>query len=354
MTPATAVAEIRRVLICDDSRTYGLGLSRLLARDPQIEVVGVCPDAEATLARLAELDPEPHLVTMDLELPGMSGSEAIERIMNVHPVPILVLAGGVQRGSAQALAALGAGALEVLCKDTLDFRDPGGADARAFCRRVKLLSRIPVLHHPRAGLVRDRHTAGGPGSPRDASVIGICASVGGPPALASVLAALPASFAIPILVVQHITNGFTEGFARWLDGQVPLPVRLAAPGAAGAGIWVAPEGAHLALGPGGRIRLDDGSAGDLHRPSADVLLRSVATGARATGVAVVLTGMGRDGAAGLGEVRRAGGLTIAQDEASSAVYGMPKAAAEQGAEMVLEPARIGERLRTLRRAAVTS
>jgi two-component system chemotaxis response regulator CheB len=354
MTPETGVAEPRRVLICDDSATYAAGLSRLLARDPEIEVVGICPTAEATLTRLAQLERKPHLVTMDMELPGMSGAEAIELIMSSHPVPILVLAGGVERGSAQALASLGAGALEVLRKDALDFRDPGGTDARAFRRRVKLLSRVPVLHHPRGALGRDRHTAGGMGTPRSASVIGICASVGGPPALASVLAALPAGFPIPILIVQHITRGFTEGFARWLDDQVALPVRLAAPGLAAPGIWVAPEGAHLTLGVTGRLLLDEEPAAERHRPSADVLLRSIATSARASGVAVVLTGMGRDGAEGLGEVRRAGGLTIAQDEASSAVFGMPKAAAEHGAELVLPPAMIGSRLRTLRRPEVAS
>ncbi len=317
-------------------------------------MVGICSTAEATLARLAQLDPKPHLVTMDMELPGMSGGEAIELIMSAHPVPILVLAGGVERGSAQALASLGAGALEVLCKDRLDFQDPGSADARAFRKRVKLLSRVPVLRHPRGALGPARHAAGGHGTPRSASVIGICASVGGPPALASVLGALPAGFAIPILVVQHITRGFTEGFAHWLDDQVALPVRLAVPGLAGPGIWVAPEGAHLALGAGGRLGLDDRTDAGPHRPSADVLLRSVAAFARADGVAVVLTGMGRDGAAGLGEVRRAGGLTFAQDEASSAVFGMPKAAAEQGAQLVLAPAMIGSRLRTLRRAGVAS
>jgi two-component system chemotaxis response regulator CheB len=354
MTPATAAAEVRRVLICEDSQTYAAGLSRLLARDPEIEVIGVCPSAEATLARLAQLDPRPHLVTMDMELPGMSGGEAIEQIMSAHPVPILVLAGGVERGSAKALASLGAGALEVLCKDTLDLSDPRGTDARAFRTRVKLLSRVPVLHHPRGGLGRGRHAAAALSAPRSASVIGICASVGGPPALASALGMLPAAFAIPILVVQHIASGFTEGFARWLDDQVPLPVRLAAPGLVGPGIWVAPEGAHLVLDRTRRLSLDDHTDAGPHRPSADVLLRSVAKGAKADGVAVVLTGMGKDGAAGLGEVRRAGGLTIAQDEASSAVYGMPKAAVEHGAEFVLEPTRIGALLRTLRRAGVAS
>jgi two-component system chemotaxis response regulator CheB len=351
MTLPTAAGEARRVLICEDSQTYAAGLSRLLARDPQIHVIGVCSSAEETLARLASAEPKPHLVTMDLELPGMSGGSAIEQIMSVQPVPILVLAGGVQRGSETAAASLGAGALEVHSKDDLDFRDPSGEDAHAFRTRVKLLSRIRVIHHPRGGLNR---RSSRPDAPRGASVIGICASAGGPQALASVLAGLPATFEIPILVVQHMANGFIQGFAEWLDDQVPLNVRLAGPGPAGPGVWVAPEGAHLALGAAGRLVLDEDGASGPHRPSADVLLRSVATGAGADGVAVVLTGMGRDGAPGLGEVRRAGGLTIAQDEASSAVFGMPRAAAECGAELVLGPARIGERLRTLRPVGIPS
>ena len=342
-----ATREVRRVLICEDSQTYAAGLSRMLARDPEIEVVGVCSSAEETIARLAQSGPKPHLVTMDLELPGMSGGDAIEQIMGAQPIPILVLAGGVERGSETALASLGAGALEVVSKDALDLRDPDGVSARAFRKRVKLLSGIRVLHHPRAGL--KRRTPDDPASTRRASVIGICASAGGPQALVAVLSEIPATFAIPILVVQHIAPGFIEGFARWLDDQVPLPVRLAGAGRSGPGIWVAPDESHLALNGGAnRLVLDTGEHAGLHRPSADVLLRSIAAGAGADGVAVVLTGMGRDGADGLGAVKRAGGLTMTQDEASCAVFGMPKAAAERGAEFVFGPATIGQRLRTLR------
>jgi two-component system chemotaxis response regulator CheB len=341
--------EARRVLICEDSQTYAAGLSRLLGRDPEIDVVGVCGSAEETMARLARLEPKPHLVTMDLELPGMSGGDAIEQIMNVQPVPILVLAGGVQRGSKKALASLAAGALEVLSKDELDLRDPDGADAHAFRRRVKVLSGVRVLHHPRAAL-GGRDAVNGSGPARRASIIAICASAGGPHALASLLAEIPASFAIPILVVQHMATGFTEGFAGWLDDQVPLPVRLAGAGPAAPGVWVAPEGAHLVVTGTSRLARDAREHAGPHRPSGDVLLRSVAAGAGACGVAVVLTGMGRDGADGLSAVKRAGGLTIAQDEASSTVFGMPKAAVERGAELVLGPAEIGHRLSALRLA----
>jgi two-component system chemotaxis response regulator CheB len=338
--------EVRRVLICEDSATYAAGLSRLLSRDPEINVVGVCVSAEETISRLAQLEPKPHVVTMDLELPGMSGGAAIEQIMNVQPVPILVLAGGVERGSQKAVASLGAGALDVLSKDALDLRDPDGADARAFRRRVKVLSGVRVMHHPRAGLGRRQATNGSAATGR-ASVIAICASAGGPHALAAVLAEIPADFEIPILVVQHMAKGFTEGFVNWLDDQVPLSVRLAGAGPTAAGVWVAPEGAHLVVDGANRLALDQRDDGGPHRPSADALLRSVAARAGTSGVGVVLTGMGRDGADGLGEVKRAGGLTIAQDQASSAVFGMPKAAAEQGAKLVLAPAQIGHRLATL-------
>jgi two-component system chemotaxis response regulator CheB len=342
-----ACREVRRVLICDDSQTYAAGLARLLSRDPEIEVVGVCTTAEEAIARLTGPGPKPHIVTMDLELPGMSGATAIEQIMSVQPVPILVLAGGVERGSRTALATLGAGALDVLSKDGLDLSDPGGPDALVFRERVKLLSDVHVMHHPRA-VLRGPPATGAAGPAGGASVVGICASAGGPQALASVLAEVPATFAIPILLVQHISPGFIAGFARWLDDQVPLAVRLAEPGRTYPGIWVAPEGAHLVLAGARRLGLEQRADAGPHRPSANVLLHSIALHAGSESVAVVLTGMGRDGADGLGAVRRAGGLTIAQDEASSTVFGMPMAAIECGAEFVLGPADIGRRLARLR------
>ena len=344
------VAAVRRVLICEDSQTYAAGLSRLLRRDPEIDVIGVCVSAEEVIARLSQIEPKPDLVTMDLELPGMSGGEAIEQIMSVLPIPILVLSGSVERGSRTALAALAAGALDAVPKDGLDLLDLDSACARDFRRRVKLLAGVRVIRHPRAGLSQGQPTR--QVSPGAASIIGVAASAGGPQALAAVFAEIPGTFAIPILVVQHIGQGFAEGFARWLDGQVPLAVRVASDGGTPApGIWMAPDGAHLCLDHAGRLALDTHTDAGLHRPSADVLLRSLAAHAGRDAVAVVLTGMGRDGADGLAEVRRAGGLTIAQDEASSAVFGMPKAAAQGGAELILAPIDIGRRLRALRPVA---
>lgn len=343
----------RRVLICEDSKTYAAGLTRLLRRDPEIDVVGVCSSAEDVIVRLSRLAPRPDLLTMDLELPGISGGDAIEQIMSVLPIPILVLSGSVERGSPAALAAVAAGALDAVSKDGLDLLDLDGERAQAFRRRVKVLSGVRVIRHPRARLSRCRPAA--PASAGSASVIGVAASAGGPQALAEVLREIPGGFPIPILVVQHIVEGFAAGFARWLDAQVPLAVRVATDGAAAdPGVWVAPDGAHLTLDGAFRMALDTRTDAGLHRPSGDVLLRSLAAHAGREAVAVVLTGMGRDGAEGLDAVRCAGGLTIAQDEASSAVFGMPRAAAERGAELVLGCAGIGRRLGALRPVARVS
>jgi two-component system chemotaxis response regulator CheB len=337
-------ARARRVLVCEDSKTYALGLSRLLEYDREFEVVAVCETAEDAIARLPGLKPD--LVTMDLELPGMSGVEAIEQIMSAFPVPILVLSGHVEHRSERALLALAAGALDAVPKHDLDLADPRSALAATLRHRAKVLSGVKVIRHPRARLGK---SYAHPSWSRTASIVGICASTGGPPALASLLASVPATFPLPILVVQHIAGGFVDGFAKWLDGEVPLPVRLAVPGSRPAhGVWIAPEGAHLLVDDTGRLRLDEEPVSARHRPSGDILLHSLAATARANAVAVVLTGMGRDGAEGLGAVQRAGGMTIAQDEATSAVYGMPRAAAECGAEIVLPLQRIAARLTALR------
>jgi two-component system chemotaxis response regulator CheB len=168
------------------------------------------------------------------------------------------------------------------------------------------------------------------------SVIGICTSTGGPRALETILAGLPATFPIPLLVVQHMTAGFTEGLASWLAHRSALPVALAAdeqPLTAGA--WIAPDGAHLKLDTGMNLVLDSQTEAGHHRPSGDVLLASLAAAAGSGAVGVVLTGMGRDGAKGVEAVRQAGGRVIAQDERTSAIFGMPRAAAEAGVDMVL-------------------
>ena len=333
----------RRIVICEDSRTYAAALSRALRHDGDLEVVAVFATAEEAIGALPRLQPD--LLTMDLELPGMSGLEAVEHVMSLRPLPILVVSSYV--GVELAAAVLAAGALDAVRKDELDLLDPEGADAVALRRRVRVLAGARVIKHPRAHLRVAAGIAGSIG--RTAAAIGVIASTGGPPALSTLLSTLPAGFAVPVLVVQHIAHGFTEGLARWLDQTVPLPVALAVDGQRlRPGIWVAPEGAHLVVRPGARLALDTRSSAGAHRPSGDVLLTSMAESLGRLAAGVVLTGMGRDGAVGLGRIARAGGLTIAQDEPTSAVFGMPRAAAEAGAEAVLPLRDIAGRLLALR------
>ena len=225
-------------------------------------------------------------------------------------------------------------------------RGPASMAGAAFRQRIRVISHATVLRHPRARLAGQSPV---PGQPRVASAVGMCSSAGGPPVLAQVLGGLPAGLQVPILVVQHISSGFTESLTHWLDQKSPLPVRVAEDGQlAGPGVWIAPEGAHLVLNATGRMSLDRTTIVGHHRPSGDMLLTSIATAAGRRGVAVVLTGMGNDGAAGTAAVHAAGGFTITQDEASSAIYGMPKAAFERGADIALPPEQIIKALAALR------
>src|SRR5450755_1125483 len=332
-----------RVLICDDSPAYAAALRQMLEHDGDIEVCATFGSAEEALPALSRL--EPGLVTMDIELPGMDGLKAVEDIMSARPLPILVLSGELGYPSDRAAAALAAGALEALAKNDLDLRDPASAAGATFRQRVRVLGRAHVIRHPRARLsgrtARLSGRSARPRTARRASVIGVCASTGGPHILARLLGALPADYPVPLLVVQHMATGFTDGLVRWLDQTARLPIGLAVAGArADPGAWVAPEGAHLTLAATGRLVLDRHTEAGPHRPSGDVLLSSIAAIAGRAGVAIVLSGMGGDGAAGAAAVRDRGGLAIAQDEQSSAVFGMPKAAIDLGAEIVLPPADI--------------
>lgn len=335
-------ADIARIAICEDSSVYADALTAFLERDADLRVVGRCTTAEELLGMLPRMRPD--ILTMDLELPGISGPDAVKAVMDAHPLPVLVLSAHTPRGSELAAAALGAGALEAQPKGELRLDSADSPAAVAFRRRVKRLARARV-----AGIRSPGMTGGRRRWPaldgRRPSVVAICASTGGPPALRRILGLLPRDYPLPILIVQHTTSGFTEPLARWLDETVALPVRLAAHGArATPGAWVAPDDAHLVLGGSRRLRLDRHTPGYRHCPSGDMLLRSAAESAGAQAAAVVLTGMGRDGGEGVAAVRAAGGLTIAQDEATSAIYGMPQAAAERGAELILPVNEIGSAL----------
>jgi two-component system chemotaxis response regulator CheB len=316
-------------------------LARVLQAEGDIEVVGTYGTAEQLLAALPNLRAD--LVTMDLELPGIDGIAAIRQIMRGRPLPIVVLS---SHAGEQATEALAAGAVDVLHKGEVGLRDADGAEGIALRRRVRRLSRLRVVAPP-AAAPRVRQPLR-PVSHHAVRAIGIAASTGGPSALRDVLAHLPAVPAVPVIVVQHMTKGFTDGLARWLDQGVPPSVRLAVDGTpATPGVWLAPDGAHLLVDRSLTLRLDRRDDGAPHRPAADVLFLSLADALAPDVAVVVLTGMGDDGARGVAAVVAAGGLAIAQDEASSAVAGMPRAAVSAGAGIVLPLTDIGPTLAAL-------
>lgn len=326
-----------RVLICDDSRSYREAMRWFIERDSDLRVVDAVASGEEALERLATARPD--LVLMDLELPGMDGVETVQRILAAQPVPILMLSAHTGRGSLEAARAMSAGAIDARSKLEITPADPMSPHAVAFRRYLKRLSHARVAGRRRP--VQQPVTASRK-LPGAASVIGIAASTGGPRALEQVLRALPAEFPLPVLVVQHITTGFLEGLLSWLGSVVKLPVARAVEGAPlKQGIWFAPEDVHLAVGSDGALRLDRETVSGWHRPSADVLFTTMAASLGKGAVGVVLTGMGSDGADGVAAIRAHNGFTIAQDEQSSAIYGMPKAAAERGADLILPIEEIG-------------
>jgi two-component system chemotaxis response regulator CheB len=289
------------------------------------------------------------VIVMDLEMPRIDGYEATRRIMERVPTPIVMVSAHASQFDSKVFEALRVGALVLLNKP----EGPGHPDAAAAALRlvatVKLMAEVRVV---RRWAAREpaRPTASVAINGRRIRVVAIGASAGGPPTVAEILAELPATLPCPVLLVQHIATGFAAGLAEWLARSTALAVRLAEDGAAARPgvVYVAPDGVQMGIGADGGITLTDEVEADGFRPSASYLMRSVARAHGASAIGVLLTGMGRDGAAGLLELRNAGGITIAQDRESSVVFGMPMEAIRLGAaEHVLPPSRISETIRTL-------
>lgn len=288
----------------------------------------------------------PDVVTMDMMLPVMSGLSATEYIMAHCPTPILIVSSSTNRGELfRTYEALAAGAVEVLEKPRGD--EPDGAWEATFLSTLKLVSRIKVITHLRArlrtrsqALTLDREDARPlePEHPRQ--VIAIGASTGGPGALVSVLQAIPRGFRPPILIVLHIGEPFGVAFPERLGGRIDRAVAFATPGetisSLAGQVRMAPPGRHLIVRDG-CLHLSAEPERHYCRPSVDVLFESVARDVGPAAVGCLLSGMGRDGAAGLLAIRQAGGFTIAQDEATSVVYGMPREAALMGAAVRVLP-----------------
>ena len=350
-----------RVVLAEDSPTTREYLLWLLGAHPGLAVVAVAGDGDEAVEQVA--DARPDVVLMDVYMPRQNGYAATRAMMERTPTPIVLMSASFEPNEVDmTFEALQAGALAVVQKPA----GPAQTDdacARRLIDTVRLMSEVRVVHRwsARGQGIRD----GGmeleaPGtwnlSPQTSSatsnlrVIAMGASTGGPGALMQVLGSLPPTLRAAVLIAQHITPGFASGFADWLGRTSGRPVKLAAhedqiaPGV----VYVAPDGAHLGLHASGRIQLSQAEVEGGSCPSATHLFRSVAHAYGRSAAGVLLTGMGRDGAAGLLELRRAGGTTIAQDDQSSIVYGMPGEAVRLGAAMhVLPPDQIGRLLGAL-------
>lgn len=332
-----------RVLLVDDSRVHRSALTSLLGRASGIELVGVAADGEEGVELTKRL--RPHVLLMDVQMPKLDGLEATREIMATCPTPILLMtaAHDLSREVDLGMRALAVGALDLISKPDLDDLR---ADVSPLIERLRLLARVPVISHPRGR--RGRSSAdmlaarrGSTGFFKRASrVVAIVASTGGPRALTVLLGGLPTGLRAAVVIVQHIEASFEEGLARWLDDHCRLEVALAKDGMDlfEGRVYLAPQGRFAEVTDARRVALvDDPTHVGMHCPSGDRLLRSAAGcyGPRALGV--VLTGMGRDGADGLLAIRQSGGKTIAQDEATSVVYGMPQAAVANGAAQQVLP-----------------
>ncbi len=328
-----------RVMIVDDSPVVQQLLFKIFSLAPDIYVAGIANNGEEALTMLSSAKPD--VITMDMRMPGMNGLEATRRILETYPVPVVIVTASKNAHEvASSFQAMGNGALAVLEK-------PPGVEHPNFkqaCEKliatVKSVSEIKVVRRrlnssqkrttPRITLpVREQiHRP-------EVEIVGIGSSTGGPPVLQKILTALPEKFPIPLVIVQHIARGFSDGLVEWLNSSSRLPVRLAREGERlQAGYcYLAPDDAQMKIDGSRSIRLTDDPPENGVRPSVSYLFRSLSRGFGSRAAGVLLSGMGRDGAVELKQMREKGGFTIAQDRASSVVHGMPGEAIKMGAAM---------------------
>ena len=316
-----------RVLVIDDSALVRNVLSRALAAYEEIDIVGAAADPYEARDLIVEL--EPDVITLDVELPHMDGITFLRKVMHYHPLPVIVVSSFTPRGSTLALDALQAGALDVVCKP--HHGHPLSSMAADLAEKIVAAAQADA-RHSRPAAAAGRAVAGGR-TPHRSVIVG--GSLGATNALLSLLGALPAD-APPMIVAIHMPGKYTGEFAKRLDGASAMEVREACDGdRLRQGVClVVPGDRHAViqgLSSSPRVTLKDAPPVGGHRPSVNVLFKSAARALRANAVGVVLTGMGDDGASGLHEMHEAGARTVAQDEATCVVYGMPKAAVALGA-----------------------
>jgi two-component system, chemotaxis family, protein-glutamate methylesterase/glutaminase len=339
-----------RVLIVDDSLLIRTVLNTMLIDVPGIKVVGQAANGQEAVRMALRL--KPHVITMDIRMPKMDGLEATSYIMSVCPTPIVVISSSVYASDYNiAFNAIAAGALTVIEKP----HGLGSSDYEAVREQlvtaVRTMAGVPVVGRPKNPLIDSQI---GPMTAllqaminRPIRVIAIGASTGGPPVLFSILSNLPKDFSIPIMIVQHIMQSFVPSLVDWLNTKSSLPVKVAREGdqLAPSKVFLAPGNFHLTVHNQGVMHLDNSALIQGQRPSATRLFQSVAETYKADAVGILLTGMGEDGVDGLLAMSQAGAHVIAQDQASSSVFGMPKAAIDRGVvDEVLSPEQTVNRL----------
>ncbi|WP_448561224.1 chemotaxis-specific protein-glutamate methyltransferase CheB [Trichothermofontia sp.] len=356
-----------RVLLVEDSPVALTILKRILDTSPDLVVVGMARDGTEAMALIPKVNPQ--VICTDLHMPKMNGLELTRRIMAEAPCPILVISASVkEEDTHNVFPLLEAGALDVFPKPTTGLAAEYEQLGQELINRIKVLAGVKVFTRrsrrvfPREsgvarspGLTATPPVASGPSQGRShlapvrstpvldirsPRIVAIGASTGGPQTLQEILGQLPARFPVPIVCVQHISEGFLPGLVNWLQSSCALSIQIAQEGVlpqAGV-VYFAPERHHLQLSAQGYLQFGPSQPVDGHCPSVTVLFQSVAAYYRRAAIAVLLTGMGRDGAAGMQAIAQAGGLTIAQDEASSVVFGMPKEAIALGCvQQILAP-----------------
>ncbi|PIB91214.1 chemotaxis response regulator protein-glutamate methylesterase [Caulobacter sp. FWC2] len=337
-----------RVLIIDDSATVRQTLSAVLESDPQIEVIGVASDPFVAAKRIR--DDIPDVITLDVEMPRMDGITFLRKLMSQHPIPVVMCSSLIEAGSETLLQALEAGAVDIVLKPKIGVADALMESRIRICDAVKAAAsarvagarRPPVsvprpIHEPEKKLTADAMLpppSGRAMAKTTEAIVCIGASTGGTEALRAVLESLPPD-SPGIVIVQHMPEKFTASFAKRLDSLCAVSVKEAEDGdtVLRGRVLIAPGNKHTILERSGAryyVTVKDGPLVTRHRPSVDVLFRSAARSAGSNAVGVIMTGMGDDGARGMNEMKQAGAYTIAQDEATSVVFGMPKEAIALG------------------------
>ena len=321
-----------KVLIVDDSLLVRNILTEILESDSKIKVIGTASNGLDAIKKASELKPD--IITMDIEMPVMDGIEATQRITDEYSIPILVITDPeIKRKREVPFHAIKAGAIDVLEKPDIATKEKFKKRTSEIIREVKIVSSIKVLKRKKTRGLKSEKTDFVKAKHNNTELIVIGSSMGGPKGLLSIFEKLPRNFPIPILVVQHTGKEFVEGLVRWISSLTKLSIVVAKNGdrIKPGSIYFAPGGYHMKISSDGEIIIFDGKPVNSCKPSIDILFMSAAEifGKRALGV--LLTGMGDDGAEGLLNIKKTGGRTIAQDEETSLVFGMPAKAIEFGA-----------------------